>query len=647
MESPRQKPQLAQRWLMLALLCSGLLGSYYCYDNPSATQVAMQQFFAGGGGNATSTDDDESCGSGGGSSTFTENFNNLYSVYSWPNVVLPFFGGYLSDRLGTRLMLLVFLLFITLGQAIFALGSSLPGMAAWYVMWAGRTVFGFGGESLSVAQSALIASWFSGKELAFALGLNLSLARMGSVINDKASDYISFAYSVPSAFWVGFGVCLLSLLAGIFTFVLDERSEDILRGNAGKRPLQRTPILQLVLCLPLWRRCCCRSLQRDEEGLGLLVDNSLQEDRLLAGRGEGKETGGAAQEFEPEEPTEVIELSAATQFPLSFWLLCVPCVCTYACVLCFNNVAGGFFAQKWLSQDASGQWVPVHALTPEKLKSVSDQATTLLTITYLVAAFLAPLFGGVIDYIGYRAVLTAVSSGLITVRWLAAGTRARQCKAWAAYFSPPSQMLPTLPHSPSFPPLPGCARDAGLLPAGCGAPRGPPGSPWPVLQHLRQRPVALRGAGDGEAAPWHGLRHCHCRAESGPGSHTPGRGQAAARRVLPHVRCVRGGVGAGGAAASVLWGAGLPGQPGPQHCGLQAAHSGAQLEQRAHRGRAQGRQGGAGSGGSLLELFFYLQIGSSRSGGGVPPEGRAYSLCSRSESRIKDSTPRQLDVRAM
>ena len=36
----------------------------------------------------------------------------------------------------------------------------------WYVMWIGRVVFGFGGESLSVAQSAMIAKWFVGKELA-------------------------------------------------------------------------------------------------------------------------------------------------------------------------------------------------------------------------------------------------------------------------------------------------------------------------------------------------------------------------------------------------------------------------------------------------------------------------------------------------
>jgi MFS family permease len=400
---------------MLALLCTGLLGSYYCYDNPSATQVAMEQYF---GGNATSTEDDTSSSCSGDSSsssdsggTFTLYFNLLYSVYSWPNVILPFFGGYLSDKLGVRLMLVVFLLFITLGQVIFAFGASLKGMWAWYVMWIGRTVFGFGGESLSVAQSALIASWFAGKELAFALGLNLALARLGSVVNDVVSIAVANAYSAPYyAFWVGAGVCLLSLGAGLITYYLDQGSEDVLRKNQGKRPAVRTSLLASLLCIPACmggrggRRGDKEGSLLEEEELSRLVDEKLEEEGL---QGEG--------EWEPEDPPEVIELSAATRFPLTFWLLCVSCVCTYACVLCFNNVAGSFFAQKWLSKDANGKYVPLNQLSAASLKDISSQANNLLLITYLVAAFLAPIFGGLIDWVGYRAVLTAFSSGLITV----------------------------------------------------------------------------------------------------------------------------------------------------------------------------------------------------------------------------------------
>ena len=52
-------------------------------------------------------------------------------------------------------------------------------------MLVGRVVFGLGGESMSVAQSAIVSSWFKGKELAFALGVNLSVSRLGSVLNSN------------------------------------------------------------------------------------------------------------------------------------------------------------------------------------------------------------------------------------------------------------------------------------------------------------------------------------------------------------------------------------------------------------------------------------------------------------------------------
>ena len=47
----------------------------------------------------------------------TYEFANLYSWYSWPNVILPFVGGYLMDSvLGIRIGTVIFAFFIILGQ---------------------------------------------------------------------------------------------------------------------------------------------------------------------------------------------------------------------------------------------------------------------------------------------------------------------------------------------------------------------------------------------------------------------------------------------------------------------------------------------------------------------------------------------------
>lgn len=44
-------------------------------------------------------------------------FNALYSVYAWPNVVLPFIGGLLVDRIiGIRAASILFAAFVMIGQ---------------------------------------------------------------------------------------------------------------------------------------------------------------------------------------------------------------------------------------------------------------------------------------------------------------------------------------------------------------------------------------------------------------------------------------------------------------------------------------------------------------------------------------------------
>jgi MFS family permease len=72
----------------------------------------------------------------------------LYSVYSYPNTVLPIFGGIFLDIIGLRLGILVFSGILTLGQGVFMIGGYKKSFG---IMIAGRVIFGLGGESLSVA----------------------------------------------------------------------------------------------------------------------------------------------------------------------------------------------------------------------------------------------------------------------------------------------------------------------------------------------------------------------------------------------------------------------------------------------------------------------------------------------------------------
>lgn len=112
----------------------------------------------------------------------------MYSVYSLPNVILPIVGGFLIFKFGYRVMFLVFGFAVLLGQLIFSIGCSVKSIP---LMLGGRIIFGLGGESLNTTQYAIIVEWFAANQVAFALGICLSVARIGNVLNDVISPRIS------------------------------------------------------------------------------------------------------------------------------------------------------------------------------------------------------------------------------------------------------------------------------------------------------------------------------------------------------------------------------------------------------------------------------------------------------------------------
>lgn len=87
-------------------------GSYFCYDNPAALQDTMIKDL----------------------SLSESQFMLLYSLYSWPNVILCFFGGFLIDRVfGVRMGSIIFSLFVTAGQVRSWLILCDWGQTFWYV----------------------------------------------------------------------------------------------------------------------------------------------------------------------------------------------------------------------------------------------------------------------------------------------------------------------------------------------------------------------------------------------------------------------------------------------------------------------------------------------------------------------------------
>lgn len=187
--------------------CFLTFGSYYCYDIVGAlSPVLLDPFY-----DITTTQE-----------------SILYAVYSLPNMVLPFIGGFLVDRiLGVRFGGLLFGGLVFLGQLVWAFSGFFPNHTGFYIAVLGRLIFGFGGESLSVTQSTYCGKWFPKEFLTTAFGVTLAFARIGSAINFLITPFLG-KLSIPLALWFGVACCLISMAFAIQLAFWDWRAEKII-----------------------------------------------------------------------------------------------------------------------------------------------------------------------------------------------------------------------------------------------------------------------------------------------------------------------------------------------------------------------------------------------------------------------------------
>ncbi len=154
------------RWIVLIFISLAMFGNYYVYDSiaPIADILKSQLNFS-----------DEQIGS-------------LYSVYSVAAIVVLLIGGFIIDRFGTKKSTMVFAALCLVAGVLTAISPKLE------IMLIGRVILGLGAEPLIVAITTALAKWFKGKELSFAFGINLTIARLGSVAADNSPSWASAYY---------------------------------------------------------------------------------------------------------------------------------------------------------------------------------------------------------------------------------------------------------------------------------------------------------------------------------------------------------------------------------------------------------------------------------------------------------------------
>ncbi|MGA8540924.1 MAG: MFS transporter [Terriglobales bacterium] len=328
-DAARPEPPRLYRWVVLLFVSLAMGCNYYIYDSINPLE---RIFIDKLGFSATA-------------------FGWLNSSYSVAAVLTLLIGGIVIDRIGTKKSITFFAVLCLLGAALTAARGS-P-----VVMIAGRTLLGLGGESMIVAVIAAIAKWFKGKELSFAFGINLLIARLASVAADNSPTWANKVF-YPN-------------------------------GPAGE-PSWQGPLLIAV-------------------GAGILAVVCSVVYWILESRAEAQYELGQAGSIDK------LEFRQIFRFNASYWFVVGLCFTFYSAIFPFRTFAIDFFTNKILA--ASGG---VSASEAMRILA-HERAGFFNSLLPLSAMVATPLFGLLADKIGKRAWLMMLGSILLMPVYLLMG----------------------------------------------------------------------------------------------------------------------------------------------------------------------------------------------------------------------------------
>src|SRR5271170_796100 len=337
-ELVRPEPSRLYRWTVLLFVSLAMGCNYYIYDSINPLE---RIFIDKLGFSATA-------------------FAWLNSSYSVAAVLTLLIGGIIIDRIGTKKAMTYFAALCLLG-AVLTAARGQPG-----VMIAGRTVLGLGAESMIVAVITVLAKWFKGKELSFAFGINLLIARLASVAADNSPTWANRVFypdgpagqpSWQGPLLIAVAAAVLAVVCSVVYWALESRAEARYElGQAG-------------------------SIDKLDFG------NSFRVRGLAFWQA-------------------VIKIWQALKgffrFNPSYWLVVGLCFTFYSAIFPFRTFAIDFFTNKILASHPG--------MTLSEATQQAGFCNSLLPITAIIAT---PLFGLMVDKVARRALLMMLGSVLL------------------------------------------------------------------------------------------------------------------------------------------------------------------------------------------------------------------------------------------
>lgn len=193
------RPSLGYRWLVLFFLSMAMFGNYYIFDsiNPLVDIFKEQLGF---------------------SATVIGYLNSFYNAAA---IIALAVGGIVVDRFGTKKSITLFAVLCLIASVWMILSGK-----AWSMLGA-RFLLGMGAEPLIVAVTTALAKWFKGKELSFAFGVNLLIARAASWLADNSATWAPWSYDGTWYRPLYFGIIAggICVAAAVTYWILEARGE--------------------------------------------------------------------------------------------------------------------------------------------------------------------------------------------------------------------------------------------------------------------------------------------------------------------------------------------------------------------------------------------------------------------------------------
>jgi len=203
------------RWTVLFIVATAMMMGYFVNDVMSPLETLLEMPRSQGGLGWTPSDYGFFSGAG--------SFINVF-------LLMLFFSGIILDKMGIRFTGVLACSLMVLGTFIkyYAVSVApegemfgLPATVA--VASLGFAVFGVGYEMTGITVSKAMVRWFTGHELALAMGLQLAMARLGTAAALSISAPVARHFTLSAPLLLALALLIIGLLAFLVFCVMDRR----------------------------------------------------------------------------------------------------------------------------------------------------------------------------------------------------------------------------------------------------------------------------------------------------------------------------------------------------------------------------------------------------------------------------------------